>query len=643
MSAHEGSFSSSFVQSLSRTGSPESLGLQDGARGSPRVVVSIGGACSPPDAAQTEILAEQVAGLQRQLEESKRNADSAAARWAMEREALHRQVHALIALAEGPSRPGSEGGTAGLLPASACSLLTQGSVPLPAAEAAQEAQAQAQRLQELEAMVEELQAERNNLEEQLHVAAAEAARAGRAAAAKAAPAPALSPATSLDVATPRSPLPSCPPPLPLPPARASAPTLPTPSTTYGGAPPAALSYEVEWNRNLTLTDSVSMPTLLAEKAALEHELRSLRAECVAVPRAEFAELSSARRQLAFLETEVSQLREEAEEAARLREQAEAQLAEMLASCVPVPRDEYQALLRGAAAARARSASSSSASSCASAAHSSERAPSNPATALPPVAAAGTAKMEGETEAADCSEVVVLRDQLAAAVDASVAECSRLGGRVRELEEEVTRLQSENFTLRTDVSAFRVALAAGRRQALAVASEEARAATAAAEGARAAALEELRAARQRLAGLESELAAARKEAEAATAQRDVLLADLATVRDAAVRTTQALADCEGCREAAEAAAAAAAAELAEARQELAGARGLVVRDKLRSRRLAGLPLEWMAGWGSGGSSGEQAAVEGEAEGEEEAAEVEAVGEAECATNEGGVEAGCAPRR
>jgi hypothetical protein len=101
-------------------------------------------------------------------------------------------------------------------------------------------------------------------------------------------------------------------------------------------------------------------------------------------------------------------------------------------------------------------------------------------------------------------------------------------------------------------------------------------------------------------------------------RESLLLELGTVRDAAVRTTQALADSEAQRsEAAEAAAAARAefeavtAELVEVKMQLAAAQELEVlfkRDVFKSKRmLHGLPQEWALArvtGSSGGGGGEE---------------------------------------
>lgn len=131
------------------------------------------------------------------------------------------------------------------------------------------------------------------------MATAEAARAARQAttastAGAAASAGGATTTTSQPPASPATPPPASSSPLHDSSAASSAVTPssePAVAFSTSAAPPA-----VAGNWALTLTQSVSLPALLSEKAELEREVRRWREECVAVPRAEYSELSSLRAQ-----------------------------------------------------------------------------------------------------------------------------------------------------------------------------------------------------------------------------------------------------------------------------------------------------------------------------------------------------------
>ncbi|EFJ51348.1 hypothetical protein VOLCADRAFT_88089 [Volvox carteri f. nagariensis] len=548
--------------------------------------------------------------LRRQLEESRRQQDSASMRWALEREALQRQIHALISMSADTTSGGLQDG-GGLESGAADGILTRGSLGHTGHEGEREDEdglLPSERVSSLEMMVEELQswskgqgheanpvvvrrtpellekqlcmlsssgrAERDNLVAQLRVLAADATRARRETrgTVELVPCPALTPQTSAPAAaaaatpslTPRSRSPS--------PVFATLRRRSSSSTSHpsGGGGGGLSTFHAP-----TLRDSVSAAELLAEKAVLERELRRYREECVAVPRAEYAELSSLRNQMAFMETEMEQLRGEVEEAVKMREAAEAEMAEALQDCVAVPQDEYQRLLCVEAESRAREAvcaieaaspavlhsntqsvpleehrrllaavqerdaladqitalqqklvSAKSEAQAATAAQKDAEEAAAAAAAEVEAAADASASAAAAAAAADAAatqfELVALREQLAATVEAAVAESKRLGMQVSELYEELEMLRNRNLELEAEAEAARHALASGQVQA----SGKAQAAAAAAEKAHSVLLGELHGLKSRIAELEEELGEARRAVGAAEEERNNLSMELA---------------------------------------------------------------------------------------------------------------------
>ncbi|GLI69875.1 hypothetical protein VaNZ11_014592 [Volvox africanus] len=511
----------------------------------------------------SEASSPELADTQRQLEECRRHHESASVRWSLEREALQRQIHALISMSGGVVGRFNTAcvaeGQDGLSGGNGDSNQLRGHT---AQDDEEERLHLLERVSELEFLVEELQAERTNMEEQLRVLAADAAAARRAT---------------------RKTAHSLPPPSPLLTSRASlddlaAATMAATSAPSGGglvgvfcagAPPEGAHV------------NVNVTELLAEKAALQRELRALRCqlESAAVPQA------GHQRPLRQDAEPVSQEAVAAIEAAAsspspfsspsLQVMYQEEHRRLLAAV-----QERDALAEQAAALQQRvleaeaTAAAAVAAAEAAAAQKKEEEKAAALIAAEADAAATAAEIAAAADVAAMQfELTTLREQLAASVGASVAESSRLAAQVSELKEEVEMLTSRNAELVAEAGAVRQALVSGQVQA----SDEAFAAAAAAEMGRAAAEAGLLEAQRRIAALQAELVAARKAVEAAVVERDRLAVELAAVRDAALITSQALADCLHGRYSQGGATSAANATTAAAAADPAVANSFIVRE------------------------------------------------------------------